>query len=361
MPEISSGLFARAAEDASFLAGTLSALDRDELAGALGLDAAGSARLFLCRRPRSERFVEDVRAIAAYVGRDPDLVCASLRLAISVAGLRERAQEPMRQAALAAARDAVADGSERQAAAPTSNAMERVLAAVRDTAAKLPQGRRDLTSLLSWHNPLALVVLPRLSLARATDWFAAGGAPIDLGAGDREVRGLLVAWRGTGVIFVDGALPVAERELTVAHEWGHFVFDYELPRSRILATAPELLEVVDGYRPRTLEDRMDAFLAGVPLGLHMHLLERDGAGDAPWEMALREDVATAFAVELLAPWRRVLATVRGAIGDDMEYEQRLAYSTAAIAERFRLPGPVAEQRARAALRSLGRARGFFER
>src|SRR5207302_2236043 len=171
----------------------------------------------------------------------------------------------------------------------------------------------DLASLLSWHSPLAVVVLPRLSLARASSWLAARGAAVELGTANREVRGLLVAWRGSGVIFVDGALPVIEREFTIVHEWGHYLFDYEAPRARILATAPELLEVVDGYRPRTIEDRIDAVLAGVPLGLHTHLLDRDGAGDAAWEVAIREDTATSFAVELMSPWRDVLATVRAVV------------------------------------------------
>lgn len=361
MREIANGLLSRAADDASFLAGILSPADRDELAGVLGLDVTGRTRLLLCRRPRSERFVEDVRAIAAYVERAPAVLCASLRLFVSVAGLRECAKESMHETALVAARDAVAESAERDSVRPASTAMQRVLAAVRRTSAMLPEGERDLASLLSWHSPVALVVLPRLSLGRAGDWLAGRGAVIELGAANRNVRGLLVAWRGSGVIFVDGALSVAERDLTIAHEWGHFLFDYEMPRARVLATAPELLEVVDGYRPRSLEDRIDAVLAGVPLGLHIHLLERDGAGDAPWEVALREDIATSFAVEMLSPWEDVLAIVRSALRAQMDYEMRLARATAAIAERFGLPHPPAEGRARAALRSLGRGRGFFER
>jgi hypothetical protein len=361
VPEIANGILLRASDDASFLAGNVSPADRDELAEMLHLDETGSTRLLLCRRPRSDRFVEDVQAIAAYIERAPAVLCASLRLLLSVAGLRECARETVHETALAAARDAVAESAERDRVRPASTAMQRVLADIGRTSAMLPEGGRDLASLLSWHSPVAIVVLPRLSLGRAGDWLAGRGAPIDLGAANRNVRGLLVAWRGSGVIFVDGALSAAERDLTIAHEWGHFLFDYEMPRARVLSNAPELIEVVDGYRPRSLEDRIDAVLAGVPLGLHTHLLERDGAGDASWEVALREDVATSFAVEMLAPWKDVLATVRGITNEQDEFELRVARAAAAIVERFGLPHAPAEARALAALRSVGRGRGFFER
>ncbi len=361
MHEIASGLVARASEDASFIAGALPADYHDELARMLGLGPTERTRLLLCRRPRSELFIDDMRAIGAYVDRAPSLLCTSLRLLIAVAGLRECAREAVHQTALAAARDGVAAGVEHGRVSPASNQMQQVLAAIARTAAALPEDDRDLASLLSWHSPVAVVLLPRLSLARASSWLGARGADLDLGPATREVRGLLVAWRGSGVIFVDGALPATERVFTIVHEWGHYLLDYELPRARILATAPELLEVVDGYRSRTLEDRIDALLAGVPLGLHTHLLDRDGAGDAAWDVALREDAATSFAVELISPWAAVLATVRGAVPTETGYEDRVARSAAAITERFGLPRPPAEARARTALHALGHGRGFFER
>lgn len=361
MHEIASGLVARASEDASFIAGTLPADYHDELAKMLELGPAERTRLLLCRRPRSELFVDDVRAIAAYMDRAASLLCTSLRLLIAVAGLRECARETVHQTALAAARDGVAEGVEHGRISPASNQMQQILSAIARTAAALPEDERDLVAVLSWHSPVAVVVLPRLSLARASSWLATRGAALELGATNREVRGLLVALRGSGVIFVDGALPATERHFTIVHEWGHYLLDYEIPRARILATAPELLEVVDGYRPRTLEDRIDAVLAGVPLGLHTHLLDRDGAGDASWEVAMREDAATSFAVELISPWTAVLATVRGAVRTQTAYEDRVTRSATAIVERFGLPRPPAESRARAALRALGHDRGFFER
>lgn len=361
MNEIPSALVVRASADASFIAGALPTDVHDELARMLELEPAEQTRLLLCRRPLSERFVADVRAIAAYLERAPSLLCTSLRLMTALAGLRECARESLHYAALAAARDAIPEAGEPGRIRPASNAVQRVLEEIGRTALELPKQERDLASLLSWHSPLAVVMLPRLSLARASSWLAGRGAAVEVGSADREVRGLLLAWRGSGVIFVDGALPAAERDFTIVHEWGHYLLDYEAPRARILATAPELLEVVDGYRSRTLEDRIDAVLAGVPLGLHTHLLDRDGAGDAAWDVAVREDAATAFAIELMSPWKDVLSAVRRVVRTPGAYEDRLARSMKAIAERFSLPTPAAESRARAALRALDHDRGFFER
>jgi hypothetical protein len=89
------------------------------------------------------------------------------------------------------------------------------------------------------------------------------------------------------------------------------LIDYLALRRRVLnRLGPEAAAVLDGRRPRTLDERVGVLLTDVTLGVHTHLLHRshDGSIGCGRVMAA-ESRADRLALELLAP----AAAVRAAL------------------------------------------------
>jgi IrrE N-terminal-like domain len=353
--------------DPDFLAAWLDAApDRgDSLAHRLGLEARRRALLALCRPPRQDQFAADVAAIGQHLGVDVGQLAAGLRetaalTGLAAAGVVAVADLDERPGPLAAAHDqaeeqvgvetAVSVRLREQAAAFWAGAPERT------------RQQRDIEAAIAWSAPLAVVALPNLDAQRARHWLAERSVQLGDGDDGRPLRGLLLAARGVGVVFLDGTLQHAERRFTLAHELGHFLLDYLEARQRVLREAPSLLEVVDGWRPPTRTERAQAVLARIPIGLHAHLLERDVHGGATSDIEAAEDTASQFALEVLAPWSAALDTAQTLLGDRRSpYVELLAELTDHLAERFVLPSNRAAIRAAAALEALGVRRGFFDR
>lgn len=168
-----------------------------------------------------------------------------------------------------------------------------------DLAGPPPPFPRDLRPLLALALPLSSRPVPGLRLAVAETWLARHGCSRRFGEPDRRLRGALVAFADTGVLFLDGADLDAEQRFTAAHEAAHFVLDYLLPRRRALALLGEgVRSVLDGERAPSREERIDAALTDCPLGIHVHLLDRR---DPTGAVAAVEDRADRLARELLAP------------------------------------------------------------
>jgi hypothetical protein len=157
--------------------------------------------------------------------------------------------------------------------------------------------------------PLSVVLLPRLSVRAALDWLQNCGLVCELPGRDRPLRACLVARSGHGVALVDGSDGDAEQRFSIAHELAHFLREYWSLRRRIVKRlGADALKVVDGERPPTSGERFHALLRDVPLGFHLHLMERDDEGNpACLSIAQAENDADRLAYELLAPAEHVLS------------------------------------------------------
>lgn len=352
-------------DEASFVSGWLSATpDREQwIRDRLGLNNTSLHRLLTCRSPRPQTFLADVSLIAEYAHVERTALAMALREATVVAtlkssGTRTRAQADAHPVGLlAAARDTAAEQLPADQAA--TNLRDLADATWHAVPAEV-RSQRDVHAALVWASQVVVVMLPRLRLKFVNRWLANHDiAPLT--AAEDNLRGLLVAWRGHAVIFVDGSLPQPDSRFTLAHEHGHLLLDYLLPRQRVLRDAPELLDVVDGHRPPSDVDRARAALARLPLGVHTHLLHRDEYEGASQSTAVAEDRASAYALELLAPWEETLALLRARVPHAGTYHDRLGAAADAVADVFGLPHDAATVRAAAGLAELGVRPGFFDR
>jgi hypothetical protein len=171
---------------------------------------------------------------------------------------------------------------------------------------------RNLRRPIAKAVPLSVALLAKLSVRVALDWLRNCGMVCELPGADRPLRACLVARRGHGVALIDGSDEEAEQRFSVAHELAHFLRDYWSLRRRIskrLGVAA--LQVWDGERPATAQERLQALLRNIPLGFHLHLMERDSEGNPlTSSIAQAENDADLLAYELLAPAEHVLGNDR---------------------------------------------------
>src|SRR5262249_27625624 len=140
--------------------------------------------------------------------------------------------------------------------------------------------------------PLSVEALPALSVRRVAAWLRAAGSECPHIGPDRPLRGCLVAFGGAGFVFLDAGDPADQPRFTLAHEVAHFLRDYQQRRRRAVALlGPGVLDVLDGRRQPTPDERLHGVLRGVPVGVHHHLLARDerGRSEAPDVAASERD------------------------------------------------------------------------
>lgn len=169
----------------------------------------------------------------------------------------------------------------------------------------------DLREPISWALPLDVIELPGLSVARIDEWLAARGNTLRLGAPDRPLHGCVLARNDVGILFVDAADHPDERRFSLAHEVAHYLVEYHLPRERTRTRLGDAIAgVLDGRRPASRGERIDALLSGVSLATCLHLMERTPDGHPPGVVvSSAERRADALAFELLAPLDAVWARV----------------------------------------------------
>ena len=111
------------------------------------------------------------------------------------------------------------------------------------------------------------------------------------------------------------------------HELAHFLRDYWRPRQLVLERlGARALEVLDGKRPPTPGERVGALFAEVPLGFHMHLMDRDERR-RPVNFVSNDIEACAdrLACELLAPAEHISAKHAVSGSKKLLEEQLLRY------------------------------------
>ncbi|MGD9715212.1 MAG: ImmA/IrrE family metallo-endopeptidase [Thermomicrobiales bacterium] len=164
----------------------------------------------------------------------------------------------------------------------------------------------DLTSVACLALPLGVVHLPDLTTEALDAWFGSAAPRPNL-----LLHGALLARRGRGLILVDSRDSLDEQRMSIAHECGHFIFDYLEPRKHVVRVlGNKVLEILDGDRSPTAVERVDSLLAGVPLGHYIHFIEKRLKDDS-YEVLRAESIADAFALELVAPTQDAVRRSKG--------------------------------------------------
>src|SRR5437016_3332098 len=148
-----------------------------------------------------------------------------------------------------------------------------------ETAAMHEPFPRSLRAPIARALPMILIGLPRLRLDDARAWLIDNRVASPCCTADRRLRACLVAWRGWGYVFLDGADAEDEQRFSLAHELAHFLKHYWQPRREaVRRLGKQILEVFDGRRPPTPAEQLHGLLSESALGFHVHLMERDADG-----------------------------------------------------------------------------------
>ena len=114
--------------------------------------------------------------------------------------------------------------------------IERLAAAFWEQLGERPPPSRDLEPYIPlFPGTIFLTTLEQVSPRSIRDWFERRpGLPLPpLAVHEREMLGCVVAYRDCCGIFIDGKLPRQLRRVIVAHEFSHFLAEYDWPRRRI--------------------------------------------------------------------------------------------------------------------------------
>jgi hypothetical protein len=171
---------------------------------------------------------------------------------------------------------------------------------------------------------------------------------------ERKMRGCLVAFKDDAAIFVDGTLSPEEWRVIIAHEFGHYLADFEYPRRRALRhLGNSIVEVLDGDRPPSRHELLAATLTNVQVGVFVHYMDR--SENSRGLVREVEDTASIVGAELVAP--------RQAVFEEMTL-QKVEASPTMIAKllevQFGLPSDYAEWHAERLARFLQKHRSFSE-
>jgi hypothetical protein len=196
-----------------------------------------------------------------------------------------------------------------------------------------PAFPRDLEAAAAWAGRLTVLRREGLRASTVVEECRTRNLPAAFAGPDRPLRAALHCWAGVGLVFLDPTDPPDERRFSFAHELAHFLRDYLAPRRQAEhALGPTVLEVLDGFRPPTPDERLHAVLRNRPLTPHCNFMSRDPAGRPERDDDRRAEAdADRLACELLAS-----AELLQAMTDRTELNRRLT-------SEFGLPASVAAE------------------
>jgi hypothetical protein len=205
-----------------------------------------------------------------------------------------------------------------------------------------PQYPRDIERAVLRALPLGIVKIPKLSSASANEFLAIRNLPARVDDLETHLHGCVIAFRGVGLLLVDGLDNPAEQRFSIAHETAHFILHYMLPRKQaIKKLGPFIVDVLDGVRPMSTVERIDAVISDVQIGVHSHILPGRTSDFSQWELNAVEFGADLLALELLAPHTLILSKVdRHSRSKGKEDISRLVEDL--LVNRFGLPKGVAK-------------------
>jgi len=216
---------------------------------------------------------------------------------------------------------------------------------------------RTLERSISLALPVALVKLPRLDLREIETWLLRRNVKYLFDCENRTVRGCLVAFGGKGIVFVDGTDSLNELRFTVAHETAHFLVDYWQPRNKsTMKYGESILDVIDGFREPTIDERVHSIINRTPIGLLTDLMERNPqcVNIDTWHSENRADKV---AIALLAPPDAVINEIDLSSSSFIERQQE---TVEVLISNFGLPDYVALSYGTSLLKSIGKGPSWAE-
>ncbi|MCI0400287.1 MAG: ImmA/IrrE family metallo-endopeptidase [Gammaproteobacteria bacterium] len=201
---------------------------------------------------------------------------------------------------------------------------------------------RSLETSVGWALPLAIVKLTHLGVRAVEDWFHRRGMTGFCELTDRQLRACLVARFGHGIVLIDATDPEDEQRFSLAHELAHFILDYLKPRQTALAAlGSDVLDVLDGLRKPTPQERLSGVLRGLVIGSYTNLMDRTTHNSiADINTLDSETMADRLALELLAPLRATYAKM-GTAAIDFRNGNATTDTTALLLTHFGLPARIA--------------------
>jgi hypothetical protein len=170
---------------------------------------------------------------------------------------------------------------------------------------------RNLEQAVESSGLLSVLHRGHLSVDTVRRWLKKMGIAHPLNVADRPLRACLVACDGAGFAFIEANDSAEERRFSLAHELAHFLADYLAPREAVCRRiGMAAIDVLDGKRAATPEERVRAWCSRTDLGVHVHLMDRTVV-----RLAVRdaEENADRLAYELLAPATDVFSRATDAI------------------------------------------------